>query len=137
MAEPKPASPTTRLRRLSIATVLTATLAGMVALTVIIVLAIVLWTGRETTLNLTRDKQELLLNNMETRLREAVDPASNQLAFIAEVFGQPREVAYGRNRIADLLTGARFNWRGARNYVRLDPAQEPAHVLRLERGGAA
>jgi starch synthase (maltosyl-transferring) len=39
--------------------------------------------------------------------------------------------------VTELLTGARFRWRGARNYVRLDPAQEPAHVLRLERGGAA
>ncbi|HJU67996.1 MAG TPA: alpha-1,4-glucan--maltose-1-phosphate maltosyltransferase [Gemmatimonadaceae bacterium] len=39
--------------------------------------------------------------------------------------------------VTDLLTGAQFRWRGARNYVRLDPAQEPAHVLRLERGGTA
>jgi class 3 adenylate cyclase len=104
-SKPTPVTPA-RLRQLSIATVLTATLAGLVALTVIIVLAIVLWTSRETTLNLTRDKQELLLNTMEIRLREAVDPAANQLSFIAEVFAQPREVAYGRNRIADLLTGA-------------------------------
>ena len=39
--------------------------------------------------------------------------------------------------LTDLLTGTVFRWRGARNYVRLDPAQEPAHVLRLERGGMA
>jgi starch synthase (maltosyl-transferring) len=39
--------------------------------------------------------------------------------------------------LTDLLTGAIFRWRGARNFVRLDPAQEPAHVLRLERGGTA
>jgi starch synthase (maltosyl-transferring) len=39
--------------------------------------------------------------------------------------------------VTDLLTGAQFRWRGARNYVRLDPTQAPAHVLRLERGGAA
>jgi starch synthase (maltosyl-transferring) len=39
--------------------------------------------------------------------------------------------------VTDLLTGAQFRWRGARNYVRLDPTQEPAHVLRLERGGTA
>src|SRR5262245_28170698 len=101
-----PQAPPARQRRVSIATVLTAVLAGLVTLTVVIVLGIVLWTGRASTLNLTRDKQELLLNTMEIRLREAVDPAASQLAFIAEVFGQPREVAYGRNRIADLLTGA-------------------------------
>jgi len=39
--------------------------------------------------------------------------------------------------VTDLLTGARFSWRGARNYVRLDPSQEPAHILRVERGGTA
>jgi starch synthase (maltosyl-transferring) len=38
--------------------------------------------------------------------------------------------------VQDLLTGATFRWRGSRNYVRLDPAREVAHVLRLERGGA-
>jgi adenylate cyclase len=106
MAESQPAPAPQRQRRVSIATVLALTLAGLVALAVITVLTIVLWTGRQTTLNLTRDKQELLLSTMEIRLREAVDPAASQLAFIAEVFGQPREVAYGRNRIADLLTGA-------------------------------
>lgn len=33
----------------------------------------------------------------------------------------------------DLVTGARFNWRGSRNYVRLDPRDQIAHVLRVER----
>jgi starch synthase (maltosyl-transferring) len=35
--------------------------------------------------------------------------------------------------VHDLITGARFTWRGARNYVRLDPADQVAHVLRVER----
>jgi starch synthase (maltosyl-transferring) len=51
-----------------------------------------------------------------------------------DALGLPPDAVYP---VTDLLTGARFRWRGARNYVRLDPAQEPAHVLRLERGGAA
>ncbi len=33
----------------------------------------------------------------------------------------------------DLLSGARFLWHGARNFVRLDPARSPAHVFRLLR----
>ncbi|MGZ8378397.1 MAG: maltotransferase domain-containing protein [Gemmatirosa sp.] len=33
--------------------------------------------------------------------------------------------------VEDLLTGARYVWRGVRNYVHLDPAREPAHVLRV------
>jgi len=33
----------------------------------------------------------------------------------------------------DLLSGARFLWQGARNFVRLDPARSPAHVFRVRR----
>jgi len=29
----------------------------------------------------------------------------------------------------DLLSGARYPWHGSRNYVRLDPARAPAHIL--------
>jgi starch synthase (maltosyl-transferring) len=35
--------------------------------------------------------------------------------------------------VHDLITDARFTWRGARNYVRLDPSDQVAHVLRVER----
>jgi starch synthase (maltosyl-transferring) len=31
--------------------------------------------------------------------------------------------------VEDLLTGAKYTWRGVRNYVRLDPMVEPGHVL--------
>lgn len=33
----------------------------------------------------------------------------------------------------DLITNRNFTWNGERNYVRLDPNEEPAHVLRLEK----
>ena len=35
--------------------------------------------------------------------------------------------------VEDLVTGARYTWRGARNYVRLDPAQQPGHLFRVSR----
>ncbi|MBX6332411.1 MAG: alpha-1,4-glucan--maltose-1-phosphate maltosyltransferase [Gemmatimonadaceae bacterium] len=35
--------------------------------------------------------------------------------------------------VEDLLTGARYTWRGVRNYVRLDPAFQVGHVLRVVR----
>jgi starch synthase (maltosyl-transferring) len=35
--------------------------------------------------------------------------------------------------VEDMLTGARYEWRGSKNYVRLDPAQQPGHMLRLVR----
>jgi len=34
-------------------------------------------------------------------------------------------------RVVDLLTGSAYTW-GERNYVRLDPEVEPAHILRVE-----
>ncbi len=39
--------------------------------------------------------------------------------------------------VHDLLTGARFTWRGVRNYARLDPANQPGHVLLVEPPAAA
>ena len=35
--------------------------------------------------------------------------------------------------VEDLLSGERWSWRGARNYVRLEPGQRPGHVLRVVR----
>jgi starch synthase (maltosyl-transferring) len=35
--------------------------------------------------------------------------------------------------VEDLLSGARYTWRGARNYVRLDPMDKVGHILRLVR----
>jgi starch synthase (maltosyl-transferring) len=35
--------------------------------------------------------------------------------------------------VEDLLSGARYTWRGARSYVRLDPAENVGHVLRVKR----
>jgi starch synthase (maltosyl-transferring) len=34
--------------------------------------------------------------------------------------------------VADLLTGANYTW-SDRNYVRLDPTAQPAHILRVGR----
>jgi starch synthase (maltosyl-transferring) len=34
--------------------------------------------------------------------------------------------------VHDLLTEDRFTWRGSRNWVRLDPHVQPAHILRVE-----
>jgi len=35
--------------------------------------------------------------------------------------------------VHDLLSGARYTWRGKRNYIRLDPAERPGHLLLVER----
>jgi starch synthase (maltosyl-transferring) len=33
----------------------------------------------------------------------------------------------------DLLTGSRYLWNGPRNFVELNPASVPAHILRIRR----
>ncbi len=38
--------------------------------------------------------------------------------------------------VTDLLTGARYVWRGRRNYIRLDPNERVAHLFRLTPRGA-
>lgn len=45
-----------------------------------------------------------------------------------EVIGVPRGANY---RATDLLTGASYIW-GERNYIRLDPHEQPAHILRVD-----
>ena len=35
-------------------------------------------------------------------------------------------------RVTDLLTGTTHDWRVGRNYVRLEPGERPAHILRVE-----
>jgi starch synthase (maltosyl-transferring) len=35
--------------------------------------------------------------------------------------------------VHDLLTGARYRWQGARNFVRLDPAESPGHIFHIRR----
>jgi len=35
--------------------------------------------------------------------------------------------------VEDLLSGARYTWRGVRNYIRLDPRSEPGHVFVIRR----
>jgi len=36
-------------------------------------------------------------------------------------------------QVEDLLTGERFTWTGARNFVSLNPHTRPAHILRVRR----
>ncbi|HRO60043.1 MAG TPA: DUF3416 domain-containing protein, partial [Burkholderiaceae bacterium] len=47
-----------------------------------------------------------------------------------ETLGLDQETGY---QMHDLLSGARFDWHGARNFVQLDPNRMPAHVFRVRR----
>jgi starch synthase (maltosyl-transferring) len=62
-----------------------------------------------------------------------LDPHSMHESMIEmplEQLGIGPEDAYD---MTDLLTGARYTWRGKRNYVKLDPTERVAHVFRVSR----
>jgi starch synthase (maltosyl-transferring) len=48
----------------------------------------------------------------------------------------PREIGVGDHQpytVHDLITDQKWVWRGSSNFVRLDPLQEPAHLLVVSR----
>ena len=53
---------------------------------------------------------------------------SGWLTLPLSALGLPADRPY---RVQDLLTGSTFTWTGPRNYIRLDPAVLPAHVIAL------
>jgi starch synthase (maltosyl-transferring) len=62
-----------------------------------------------------------------------VDPHYTQSGWVTidlRSLGLPAESAF---QMDDLLSGARYLWRGARNFVSLDPQHSPAHIFRVRR----
>ncbi len=60
-----------------------------------------------------------------------LDPHHTQSGWLEidpDAFGLEPQQAY---QMHDLITGAHFLWSGARNYVSLDPARCPVHVMQL------
>ena len=97
-----------RLPRYPIATILALTLVGFIVVVAAAVVLPLLYLGRQSTVALLRDKGTLQLNMIEMRVREQMDPAANQLSFIADVLaGSSVSVDdQDRRRISDILTGA-------------------------------
>ena len=62
-----------------------------------------------------------------------VDPVQPQTAFVHVPLA---DFGIGENEpyvVEDLLTGERFSWCGARNFVSLNPHSRPAHIFRIRR----
>jgi len=60
-----------------------------------------------------------------------LDPRYTQSGWVAlplEELGLDTRQPY---EVHDLLTDARYVWRGPRNYVELHPSTVPAHILRV------
>ena len=62
-----------------------------------------------------------------------VDPHYVQAGWVTidlQSLGLPADTTF---QMDDLLSGARYLWRGARNFVSLDPQHSPAHIFRVRR----
>jgi starch synthase (maltosyl-transferring) len=62
-----------------------------------------------------------------------LDPHNAQSGWIELDLAALRLDAAKPYQVHDLLSDQRYQWRGARNYVSLDPQRLPAHVFRLRR----
>jgi starch synthase (maltosyl-transferring) len=60
-----------------------------------------------------------------------LDPRRTQAGWVSVAL---KELTLGDNeayQVHDLLTDARYIWRGSRNFVQLDPSILPAHIFRV------
>ncbi len=60
-----------------------------------------------------------------------LDPANMQHGWVTLPLADLNLPALTPYEMEDLLDGERYTWTGAANYVRLDPAERPAHIFRV------
>jgi starch synthase (maltosyl-transferring) len=62
-----------------------------------------------------------------------LDPHGKQHSFVELPLDQFGSLDGDVFQVQDLLSDARYIWRGRRNYVELDPDIQPAHIFRVRR----
>jgi starch synthase (maltosyl-transferring) len=62
-----------------------------------------------------------------------LDPHHTQAGWVELDTGELGIASAETYQVHDLISGARYLWSGARNYVELDPRVSPAHVFRVRR----
>jgi len=60
-----------------------------------------------------------------------IDPANTQSGWVELPLERLGLDPHEPFEVEDLLTGAQYTWRGAWNYVELNPHVSPAHVFRI------
>lgn len=63
----------------------------------------------------------------------SVDPYNAQTAFVHVPLAALNIGEKETYQVEDLLTGERFSWTGARNFISLNPHTRPAHIFRIRR----
>src|SRR5437773_5517718 len=62
-----------------------------------------------------------------------LDPHRKQNSYVDVPIDEFGEMEGDSYQVHDLLSDARYIWRGRRNYVELDPEIQPAHIFRIRR----
>src|SRR6266571_8888042 len=62
-----------------------------------------------------------------------LDPFRKQDSYVDVPINEFGELEGDTYQVHDLLSDARYTWRGRRNYVELDPEIQPAHIFRVRR----
>src|SRR5438876_5520733 len=62
-----------------------------------------------------------------------LDPFRKQNSFVHVLFVEFIQLDNNKYQVHDLLSDARYIWRGGQNYVELDPEIQPAHVFLVRR----
>jgi len=60
-----------------------------------------------------------------------LDPHNTQAGWVSLGLEELKLGADEAYQVQDLLTDARYEWRGSRNFVQLDPKNLPAHIFRV------
>ena len=76
-------------------------------------------------MTLARDNIILVIVNL--------DPHRKQNSYVDVPIDEFGEMEGDSYQVHDLLSDARYIWRGRRNYVELDPEIQPAHIFRIRR----
>jgi adenylate cyclase len=117
------------------AALLVSAMAGLVGLALATVMAIQFSAGREAATGLFQSKAELLVELVASRVREELDPAASQVAFIAGLLARP-DADDSRTRVIDLLTGAVGGTDNIQRLAFLSAAERVAIVVDRAGSGA-
>ena len=128
-------APIRRLRlrryRLPIAVLLIFGLSGLIIVAVASVLYLGVWTSRTNAVDLARDRAELVTAVVTTRISQALDPARNQVGYLAELIVKQHIDPLHDPRFLDIVGGALGT---TRQITAVAFSTPDYHLLRIFRG---
>ena len=129
-------SPRAPVRRLGISTALFLIFGSLILLAVAVVLALGVWSGRENTLTLLRDKAQSTIEFQVAKIHQTLEPAADQLDYLAPQLESGRiEIALEPDSaLASQLSGALSATPHVRAILFMSPENQGLIALRRSAG---